>query len=236
MTSTSRPVALVTGATRGLGRAIADVLAPDHRLLVGGRDAASVEAVAAELPDARPFIADLADPASLERAVAEQVAPQGRLDVLVHNAGIAGRGTVASTPREQWRRMLEVDVVAVADLTRLALPLLRAAGGLVVVINSGSGLRGHPGDAAYCSAKFALRGLTECLREEERGRVRVTSIHPGRIDTDMQAALQASDGRAYDPAEHMDARDVAAAVRLAVDLPPSTSLEELSVRPVLALR
>jgi len=236
-TVTRRPVALVTGATRGLGRAIADVLAPDHRVLVGGRDSEAVGRVVDDLPDAAPFVADLTDPDAVRRAVEDRVAPAGRLDVVVHNAGVAGRGTVESTTRDQWRTILETDVVAVADLTRLLLPHLRAADdGLVVVINSGSGLRGYPGDAAYCAAKFALRGLTDCLREEERGRIRVTSVHPGRIDTDMQVALQAAQGRPYDADEHMDPRDVAATVRLAVDLPATTAVEELSVRPVRALR
>ncbi len=235
-TPTPRPLALVTGATRGLGRAIADILAPDHRVLVGGRDPRTVGSVVDSLPDAAPFVADLRDADAVRCAVERWITPVGRLNLVVHNAGIAGRGTVESTTRDQWRATLETDVVAVADLTRLLLPYLRSADdGLVVVINSGSGLRGYPGDAAYCAAKFALRGLTDCLREEERGRVRVTSIHPGRIDTDMQVALQTAQGRPYDAREHMDPRDVAATVRLAVDLPATTTVEELSVRPVRAL-
>lgn len=235
MSIPDRPVALVTGATRGLGRAIAEALAPDHLVLVGGRDSASIARVVAELPHAAPFLADLTDAWATGHAVRECLVPLGRLDVLVHNAGVARRGTVADTPRETWRWMLDTDVVAVADLTRLALPLLRSSRGTVVVVNSGAGLRGYAGDAPYCAAKWALRGFTEALREEERGRVRVTSLHPGRIDTDMQRDLQARVGRPYDTREHMDPADVARAVRLAVDLPVDTGLDEVRIRPVRTL-
>lgn len=225
------PVALVTGATRGLGREIARVLAPDHHLLLGGRDPAAVGALATSLPSAEPFVADLTDARATRTAVTQVLAPLGRLDVLVHNAGISSRGTVADTPREQWRRMLEVNVVAVADLTRLVLPLLRRSRGLVVLVNSGAGQSPSPGNAAYSASKFALGGLAQALREEERGRVRVTSVHPGRIDTDMQVALQAQDGRPYVASEHMAPADVARTVRLAVDMPVGASVEELRVRP-----
>ncbi|MGO3797201.1 MAG: SDR family oxidoreductase [Pauljensenia sp.] len=227
----TRPVALVTGATRGLGWAIAQLLAPDHHVLVGGRDAGTTAARAAELPDAEPFVADLTDADAVGRTVRGVLGPWERLDVLVHNAGVSSRSSVETTSRETWQRMLEINVVAVADLTRLALPHLRAAHGLVVAINSGAGLGPFPDNAPYCATKYALRGFTDVLREEERGRLRVTSIHPGRIDTEMQVALQAQDGRPYDPAEHLTVEDVAHTVRLAVDLPPDACLEELSVRP-----
>lgn len=225
------PVALVTGASRGLGREIARVLAPDHHLLLGGRDPAAVGALAASLPSAEPFVADLTDTSATQDAVTRVLEPLGRLDVLVHNAGISSRGTVADTPREEWRRMLEVNVIAVADLTHLALSLLRRSRGLVVLVNSGAGQSPSPGNAAYSASKFALGGLAQALREEERGRVRVTSVHPGRIDTDMQVALQAQDGRPYVASEHMAPADVARTVRLAVDMPVGASVEELRVRP-----
>lgn len=228
---------LVTGGTRGIGRAICEVLAPTHDLLVGGRDEAAVaEAVAALSTKgctAHPFVAELSDDAQTAAAVdhAAEVLG-GRLEVLVHSAGIARSGTVEELTREDWRVQLEVNVVAVADLTRRLLPALRAAGGTVVAINSGSGHRSGPGGGSYSASKFALRALTDAVREEERGRVRVVSIHPGRVDTDMQVELQSAHGRGYVAEDHLSAASVAEAVRYAVLAPAEAMVEELTIRPV----
>ena len=225
MTSTSRPLALVTGASRGIGKAIAVDLGRTHHVLVGGRDAAAVDAVVAQLPSAEPFVGDLTG--------GELPALPERLDVLVHSAGLEDGGTVEDTDLATWRRLFEVNVFAVAELSRLALPALRAAEGLVVVINSGSGLVSGPGGGPYAASKFAARALTDALREEERPHgVRVSSIHPGRVDTDMQRALVAREGHAYDTTFTITPEMVAATVRTAVDLPPSGTVESLSVRPM----
>ena len=220
----SRPVALVTGASRGIGRAVAEELGRTHHVLVGGRNADAVAAVVAALPSAEPFVAELTG--------GELPALPERLDVLVHSAGVEDGDTVEATTLETWRRVFEVNVFAVAELTRLALPALRRAEGIVVVINSGSGLASGAGSAVYSGSKFAARALTDALREEERGRVRVSSIHPGRVDTDMQRALVAKEGNAYDTDFTITPEMVAATVRVAVDLPASGTVESLSVRPV----
>lgn len=228
----ARPVALVTGATRGIGRAIAQELSGSHHVLVGGTGAEAVAAMVAELDSAAPFVADLTDPA----AVADAVAGLDRLDLLVHSAGVVADGTVIETDRSTWLRVLDVNVVAVAELTRLTLPLLREAEGTVVMLNSGSGFTAGPGGAVYAASKFALRALTDALREEERDRVRVTSIHPGRTDSDMQRELQAGMGREYDPGEFLTPEAVADTVRLAVDTPAGGMITELSIRPVFTAR
>ena len=157
------------------------------------------------------------------------------LDVLVNSAGVsaASPGETAAQTREEWRRVLEINVVAAADLTRLVLPLLRTSHGDIVMINSGSGfLRTPAGGGVYAASKYALRALTHALREEERGVVRVTSIHPGRVDTDMQVELQAQAGRPYDASEHLRPQSVAVTVRAALEASPEAMIEELSVRPV----
>lgn len=200
---------LVTGATRGIGRAIANELGHDHHIIVGGRHREAVEKVVSELPSASPFVVDLND----GDATAAAVSQLDRLDALVNSAGVSARspGNIASQTRDEWRRVLEINVVAIADLTRLVLPLLRASHGDVVMINSGSGfLRTPAGGGVYAASKYALRALTHALREEERGVVRVTSIHPGRVDTDMQVELQAQAGRLYDASEHLRPQSVAA--------------------------
>ena len=227
-TDSTRPIALVTGASRGIGRAIALELGRTHHILVGGRDDAAVNEVVALLPSAEPYTADL-----VADLTGNSLPPlPDRLDLLVHSAGVEDGGTIEETDASVWRHVFEVNVFAVAALTRRALPALRAAQGLVVSINSGSGLTSGPGGGVYAGSKFALRALTDALREEERPNgVRVTSIHPGRVDTDMQRALVAREGHEYDAAYTITPEMVAATVRTAVDLPASGTIESLSIRP-----
>lgn len=238
-----KPVALITGASRGIGLAVARELASTHELILGASSEDSLADVLAEFPGARPFIAELTDKDAIARAVADAGFGSGagagagdagaRLDVLVHSAGVADGETVAETPWDVYERVFSVNVFAVAELTRLLLPALRAAGGQVVTINSGSGYFSGVGAAVYSGSKFALRAFSDALREEERGSVRVTSIHPGRVDTDMQVELQASYGNHdYDGSLYIRPESVAATVRLAVDATPEAMIENLAIRPV----
>lgn len=226
-----RPTALITGASRGIGRAIAEDLGTTHHVLVGGSSAERVAEVVESLPSAEPFVADLTDPDAVAAAV--QRAGLSELDVLVHSAGVAGSGEVGSAAGDLWRWMFEINVFAVADLTRLTLPALREARGQVVAINSGSGYTSRGGGGIYSGTKFALRALTDALRDEERGVVRVTSVHPGRVDTDMQRDLQSRLGNQnYDGSIYIAPESVAQTVRLAVDLPEESMVENLAIRPV----
>lgn len=227
--TTQRPLALVTGGSRGIGRAICHALGPTHRVLVGATTLAAAREVSERLPDAAPWAVDLTD----ADAVAEAVVGIDALDVLVHSAGVASYGTVADTTRAEWERLLTLNVVAVVDLTRLLLPALRRAKGLVVTINSGAGFTAQPGATAYAASKFALRAFTDALRGEERDAVRVSSIHPGRVDTDMQRTLWAGSATAYDGSQHLDPAAVADAVLLAVMTGPNAVIDELSIRPAV---
>ncbi|MFC6011465.1 SDR family oxidoreductase [Nocardia lasii] len=226
VTSTPAPTALITGASRGLGAAIARELAPTHDLLLGARSADALEPILAELPAATGWPVPLTDYAAVA-AAAERI---DRLDVLVHNAGIADLGTVAESSVQQWRDTLEVNLIAVAELTRLLLPALRAANGHVVLINSGAGIRAHPGWGSYAASKFGLRAFADALRQEEPD-LRVTSIFPGRIDTDMQRAIVAEEGREYRAAEFLTPETVAGAVRTAIDTPRDGHPTEVVLRP-----
>ena len=223
----NRPLALVTGASRGIGAAVAAALAPTHDLLLGGRDAAALSAVATRLGDrALPWPVDLTDPVALAGAT-ERI---DELDVLVHSAGVGLLGTVAELDVDTWRRQFEVNVVAVAELTRLLLPALRASRGTVVTVNSGAGLAARPGWGSYAASKFALRAFTDALRGEEPT-LRVCSVHPGRVDTDMQRAVVAHEGGEYDAARYLRPESVASAVLAAVTASRDAHLTEIVVRP-----
>ena len=211
--------ALITGASRGIGRAIAEDLGKDHHIYAGASKDASD--IVSSLPSAEPFEADLTD----TDAVLEAASNIEELDVLVLAAGVMDGGPLEELTDDTWREMMEVNLFAPVTLTRALLPALRRSSGLIITINSGAGFHGMAENSAYCASKFALRGFTESLAQEEAGKVRVTSLHPGRTDTDM---LAGDNGR-----PKMAADEVAKAARLAVDAAPDAVVEFLRVRPAL---
>ena len=211
--------ALITGASRGIGRAIAEDLGKDHHIYAGASKDAS--GIVSALPSAEPFEADLTD----TDAILEAASKIEELDVLVLAAGVMDGGPLEELTDDKWREMMEVNLFAPVTLTRALLPALRRSSGLIITINSGAGFHGIAENSAYCASKFALRGFTESLAQEEAGKVRVTSLHPGRTDTDM---LAGDNGR-----PKMAADEVAKAARLAVDAGPNAVVEFLRVRPSL---
>jgi NADP-dependent 3-hydroxy acid dehydrogenase YdfG len=219
------PTALITGASGGIGAAIAEALAPDYTLLLAGRPSARLDALAERL-GATTWPLDLTDPAGIE-AAAE---PLVELDVLVHNAGVAYPGRVAESDPYQWRASFEVNVTGPVALTLALLPALRQARGHVIFINSGAGLTVSPGLASYSASKFALRAFADSLRADEP-LLRVTSIHPGRVDTEMQRDLVAYEGGDYDSARFLSPRTVARAVAHAVATPPDAHTHQVVIRP-----
>lgn len=225
------PSALITGAAGGIGSAIAAALAPTHTLFLGGRPSARLDALAERL-GAPTWPLDLTDADSIESA-AEVLS---ELDVLVHNAGVLYPGRVAESIPEQWRASFEVNVTGAVALTLALLPALRAARGHVVFINSGAGQKVSPGMASYSASKFALRAFADALRADEPS-LRVTSIFPGRTDSEMQRDLVAyesavTDGAGeYDPAKFLKPETVAGLVATAVNTPPDGHVHEIVVRP-----
>jgi NADP-dependent 3-hydroxy acid dehydrogenase YdfG len=219
------PTAMITGASGGLGAALAEVLAPTHTLFLAGRPSSRLDEVAARF-GATTWPIDLADTDDIETAVE----PIDELDVLIHNAGVAFPGRVAESYVEEWRMTMEVNVIGPVALTLALLPALRTAAGHVVFINSGAGINASPGLASYSASKFALRGFADSLRNDEPS-LRVTSIHPGRIATAMQEGLIAYEGKDYDPSHFLSPETVAKIVADAVHAPPDAEIREVVVRP-----
>ena len=219
------PTAMITGASRGLGSAIAAALAPTHTLFLAGRPSSRLDALAEEF-GATIWPIDLADTDALP-AVVEPIV---ELDALIHNAGVAYPGRVGESTVDEWRASMQVNVVGAVALTLALLPALRAAGGHVVFINSGAGINASPGLASYSASKFALRGFADSLRNDEPS-LRVTSIHPGRIATVMQEGLIAYEGKDYDPSQFLSPESVAKVVADAVNVPPDADIHEVVIRP-----
>jgi len=219
------PTALITGAGGGIGSAIATALAPTHTLLLAGRPSDRLDAVAERL-GATTFPLDLTDTDEIE-ASCEIV---DELDVLVHNAGVFIPGRVAESSVEAWRATFDVNVFGAVALTLTLLPALRSARGQVLFINSGTGRTASPTMASYSASKFALRAFADSLRDSEP-QLRVTSIFPGRTDTDMQRELVAFEGVEYDPDNFLRPETVAAAVANAVATPRDGHLHEVVLRP-----
>lgn len=219
------PTALITGAGGGIGSAIAEALAPTHTLLLAGRPSTRLDAVAERL-GATTWPLDLADGDGIEAAT--EIVDQ--LDVLVHNAGVMLPGAAGESYIEEWRATFEVNVFGAVALTLALLPALRAARGQVVFINSGAGQRVSAGMASYSASKFALRAFADSLRSDEPA-LRVTTVYPGRVDTDMQQDLVAYEGGEYDPARFLRPGTVAEVVAAAIRTPAEAQLQEVVVRP-----
>jgi NAD(P)-dependent dehydrogenase (short-subunit alcohol dehydrogenase family) len=181
--------ALVTGAGRGIGRAIARRLAAAGVCVTAVARTASdldslVREITAEGGRAFAFPGDVRDAGVPSAAVAHAVEAHGRLQILVNNAGIGVRAPVADTTDEDWARVLDTNLTAVFRLTRAALPHLIRGGGHVFMISSLAGQNPIAGMAAYCASKAALDHFSHCLMLEVRQqRVKVTTIAPGSVAT-----------------------------------------------------
>ena len=180
-------VALVTGASSGIGAAVARRLARDgYAVLAAGRDAARTEAIASESAAIRPWVGDLADSAACSRLVADCVKRLGGLDVLVNNAGIYLPSRAEDTSDDAWQQTLAVNLSTPFYLARAALPHLRGSRGAIVNIASNWGLHAGPNAVAYCASKGGLVLLTKALAVDHAAEgIRINAVCPGDVATPM---------------------------------------------------
>jgi 3-oxoacyl-[acyl-carrier protein] reductase len=191
-------VSLVTGASRGIGRAIALELARrGSGLVLAARQEGALEEAAAECraagAEVHAIAIDVGDGGSVKSGVDRALAEAGRLDHLVNNAGVTGDGLLMRMRREEWDRVLKVNLTGAFEMTRAVLPaMIRARYGRIVNISSVVGLMGNAGQANYCAAKAGLLGLTKSLAREVASRqITVNAVAPGFIETDMTRAIAA---------------------------------------------
>ena len=223
---------VITGAGSGIGAAVARRLHErGDDLVLLARNAGRAKELAAAHPGARTLVGDLAAPDRLSWALSHQSLPE-RVDSLLHIAGVCDIGPVGEVTPRAWRRHLDVNLVAPAELTRLLLPQLRVSRGHVLFVNSGAGLSAHAEWSAYAASKHGLRALADALRAEEQAAgVRVTTVYPGRTATPMQEKLHRQEGRPYDAAQWITPDSVATTILTALDLPPDAELTDLRIRP-----
>jgi len=174
-------VALVTGASSGIGRAVATRLAVrGARVLAHGRD----EAALAAIPGATPLVADLAEPGAGARLADAALAVAGRVDILVSNAGVGWAGRFAEMPADAAGRLLAVNLLAPIELTRALLPRFGTSPGALLYVTSIAGRMGVAGEAVYAASKAGLDAFAESLRFELAGRpLSVGVFVPGVVDT-----------------------------------------------------
>jgi NAD(P)-dependent dehydrogenase (short-subunit alcohol dehydrogenase family) len=223
-------VALITGASSGIGRAMALALgAVGAKLCVVGRNTRQLEEVVAAAGDAAAaavvFPADLSREEEIQRLARSVHQEVGAVDLLIHSAG---------APVEELDRQYQVNVRAPFLLTQLLLPALVERRGQIVFINSSVGLRGKAGVTQYSATKHALKALADGLRDEVNASgVRIMSVFPGRTATPMQAVLLEQEGREYHPDRLLQPEDVATVVIQALMLPETAEVTDLQVRPFL---
>lgn len=220
-----RPIALVTGATGGMGVEIVRDLTRTHRVIAVGRRAEALSRLA-DATGCDTLTADVTD----EDAFTGLLATLPRLDVLVHAAAVGGAISVSDATRADWDTQLTTNVIGPALITRIALPLLREAEGTIIFIGSGASTKPVPGSATYSASKHALRAIADVVRiDEEPHRVRVVTLAPGQTDTPMLRGH--SDPEKYTPERYIQPVSVASTVRFIVDAPADTQITDIAVRP-----
>jgi NADP-dependent 3-hydroxy acid dehydrogenase YdfG len=229
-----RGVAVVTGASSGIGAATARRLATEgFEVIVGARRRDRLEALAAEI-GATAVPLDVTDAAS----VAHFVGGVDRCRVLVNNAGGAlGLDPVIEGDEADWAWMFEANVLGVLRMTKALLPLLEASGdGHIVNMGSVAGLEPYPGGGGYNAAKYGLRAMTQVLRMELLGRpIRVTEIDPGMVQTEFSIVRFGGDAeraaKVYAGLTPLSADDIADCVAWAVTRPSHVNIDQIVVKP-----
>ncbi len=238
--STTHPsgrVAVITGASSGIGEATARALAADgHRIALLARRSDKIEALAQELGDgALAITADVTDRESLS-AAAEQIQRElGGVDILVNNAGMMLLGPFGTDQREDYGRMVETNLSGAITTTEVFLEQLKAGGGDLINISSVAGRTAKPGSAVYNATKWGINGWSEALRQELQPDVRVIVIEPGAVATELTDHITSEEAKQGAEEMYADAsisaEDIAEVIAFAVSRPSGVSLNEILIRP-----
>lgn len=236
MSASAGRTCVVTGASSGIGRALAVALAGTGArvwAIARSRDRLDslVEEVEAGVGDVTPLVADLERDDDIESAGKKILAAADHVDVLIHSAGAVGLGTFESASAAELDRQYRVNLRAPFVLTQLLLPALKRAEGQVVFINSSAGLKASANNVLYAATKHGLKALADGLREQvNRDRVKVISVYAGRTATPMQASVHAFEEREYRPERLLQPDDVVEVVLAALSVSGHGEVTDVNVR------
>lgn len=232
-------VILITGASSGIGEGLARALAgAGAKVLLGARRTDRLEALADELR-ARDAVVktaalDVTDRADMQAFAQRALALWGRIDVLINNAGIMPLSPLAACKFEEWDRMIEVNMKGVLWGIGAVLPTMEAQGhGQIINIGSIGALQSVPTAAVYCATKFAVRAISDGLRQES-STIRVTCVNPGVVESELASTITHAETRAFMDtyrAISLKPADIARAVRHVIEAPDSVDTSEITIRP-----
>jgi short-subunit dehydrogenase len=236
MTGLGGKLALITGASSGIGRAIALQYAREGGdVCLLGRDSVRLRYIAKEIGEQRAeyYSVDLSQPDEVDSFLEEFTSRGLRLDVLVHSAALYTAGDLEHRSLSDFESLFSVNVRAVWQLTQRLLPLLRTARGEIVFVNSSVIRNPSANTSTYSMTKSALKTLADSLRVEVNADgIRVLSVIVGRTATPMQQRIAVAEGRPYRPERLLQPDDVASAVLGAIALPRTAEVTEICIRPM----
>jgi NADP-dependent 3-hydroxy acid dehydrogenase YdfG len=239
MISLSGKIAVVAGASSGIGRAVALELAAHGAVLaLIGRDQDRLDEAAraarVTAGSVHAFCADLSSDHEVGRLVIAIETQLGQVDILVHSAGVMSQGRIQDAPSDALDEQYRTNVRGPYMLTQALLPGLRARHGQVVFVNSTVSLAARADVGQYAATQHARKALADSLREEVNpDGVRVLSVYPGRTATPLQERIFAAEGREYRPELLLQPEDVASVIVHCLGLPPTAEVTNLTIRPLI---
>ncbi|MEZ4380329.1 MAG: SDR family oxidoreductase [Nannocystaceae bacterium] len=235
-------VVIIAGASSGIGEATTRRLAKaGAKLVIGARREGRLKELAESLAgaDVSYRAADVTNPADMEALAELALAKHGRIDAIFNNAGVMPTGNLSEVRRDEWRAMLDINIMGVLNGIAAVLPTMKAqAGGHIITTDSVAGHVVYPGSAVYCGTKFAVRAIMEGLRQEEReSNIRSTIVSPGLVDTELYTTIgdvkfgESLRDASKIPGVGLSAEDVAEAVAYALSTPATVAISEIIIRP-----
>lgn len=236
-------VVVITGASSGLGEAMARHLAGlGAKVVLGARREDNLKTIVADIRaaggQAEYLVTDVTARDQVDALAQKAVSAFGRLDVMINNAGLMAIAPVSARRVDEWDRMIDINVKGVLYGIAAALPIFEAQkSGHMINISSIAGIKVFEGGAVYCGTKFAVRAISEGVRQEVGGDIRVTTIEPGLIDTELAGGTAHSESAAMMNTMYetmaIPADSIARAVAYAVEQPANVDINEIVVRPTV---